>query len=777
MPQMELHGTGTRCEAGSPFFSGNSVNKRTTLSLVLGTGFCLLASAALAAAKGGSDAGNGLGGSDEVILAVQVMLLLFVGRGLGELMQRAGQPAVIGNLLAGLILGPSLFGWVWPQAHHLIFPSDPKIKSLITGISDMGVMMLLLLTGMETDLKLVRKVGFPAIAVTTTGVAVPFACGFAAAWFMPDSILPTQGTRLVAALFLGTALSISSIKIVAMVVREMNFMRRNLGQIIVASAIMEDTTGWVIVSITLGIAGAGGFALGGLAKTVIGTAVFLALSYTIGRKLVFWLIRWVNDTFVSEYAVVTAILIVMLLMALITQAIGVNTVLGAFVAGVLVGESPILSQQIQDELRGFITAFMMPIFFGMSGLSADLTILKDPHLALLTAGLVAIASIGKFAGAFGGGLASGLSMSESTALGCAMNARGSTEVIVASIGLAMGALTQNLYTMIVTMAVLTTMAMPPMLRWSLRRLPMRKDEKDRLEKEDIDARGFVSRFERLLVTADESASGAFATKLAGFIAGQRGMPVTVVQLENDRPKSKSAEGKQDVPLKAVATDSAKEGHRAAEEEQGEDKPEKVEVSARVEMKSSDALKKEGEKGYDMLFLGLGHMHEKDGGFSRAVDKAVKDFTGSLALVIAGDDPAILDSKAFNILVPVNGTDASRNGAEVAFALSSPKSSNVTALHVGERAAGGGTRRGQRRNEKAVLDDTVKLARRYGHDRIRTSVHTEAAPEEAILAEARSMGVNLIVIGASRRVGEHLFLGQTVARTLKDWKGAIVLVVS
>src|SRR6185437_120362 len=157
----------------------------------------------------------------------------------------------------------------------------------------------------------------------------------------------------------------------------------------------------------------------------------------------------------SEYAVVTAILIVMLLMALITQAIGVNTVLGEFVAGVLVGESPILSQQIQDQLRGFITAFMMPIFFGISGLSADLTILKDPNLALLTAGLVAIASIGKFAGAFTGGMVSGLTVSESTALGCGMNARGSTEVIVASIGLTMGVLTQNLYTMIVTMAVIT----------------------------------------------------------------------------------------------------------------------------------------------------------------------------------------------------------------------------------------------------------------------------------------------------------------------------------
>jgi Kef-type K+ transport system membrane component KefB/nucleotide-binding universal stress UspA family protein len=754
---------------------------------VLGTGLCLLASAALAAARqhgGDSDAGNGLGGADEVILAAQVVLLLFVGRGLGEILQRFGQPAVIGNLLAGLILGPSLFGWLWPHAHDLVFPNDPKIKNLVKGISDMGVMMLLLLTGMETDLKLVRKVGTPAILVTVAGVAVPFACGFAAAFLLPDSILPTQGSKLVAALFVGTALSISSIKIVAMVVREMNFMRRNLGQIIVASAIMEDTTGWVIVSITLGIAGANGLDWGSLAKTVIGTAVFLGLSYTVGRKLVFWLIRWVNDTFVSEYAVVTAILIVMLLMALITQAIGVNTVLGAFVAGVLVGESPILSQHIEDQLRGFITAFMMPIFFGISGLSADLTILKDPTLALMTLGIVAIASIGKFAGAFGGGMISGLTLAESTALGCGMNARGSTEVIVASIGLTMGALTQNLYTMIVTMAIITTMAMPPMLRWGLRRLPMRKEEKERLEKEDLDAKGFVSQFERLLVTADESASGKLATKLAGFIAGQRGMPVTVVQLEKRKPKSKEEEQKLEAPLKEVATEGAKEGHRAAKEDQQEDKPEKAEVSARVETKADEAVKKESEKGYDILFLGLEKMHEKDGRFSAAVDRAVKDFESPMALVIAGDDNSVLDGRPLSVLVPVNGTEASRNGAEVAFALSPPKGSTVTALHVGERPASNGARRtnrsnknAQERNQKAVLEDAVKLAKRYGHSALRTCVHTDVAPDEAILEEAKKAGVNLVVIGANRRVGDHLFLGQTVACTLKNWGGAIVLVVS
>src|SRR6201999_4347082 len=184
-------------------------------------------------------------------------------------------------------------------------------------------------------------------------------------------------------------------------------------------------------------------------------------------------------------------------LALITQGLGVNTVLGSFVAGVLVGESPILSRHIEDQLRGFITAFMMPVFFGLSGLSADLTILKDPTLALLTVGLVAIASIGKFGGAFVGAELSGLNRREALAVGCGMNARGSTEVIVATIGLTMGALSQNLYTMIVTMAVLTTMAMPPMLRAALSGLPMSRQEKIRVEREAMDEKGFVSNLERL----------------------------------------------------------------------------------------------------------------------------------------------------------------------------------------------------------------------------------------------------------------------------------------
>jgi len=747
------------------------MNKRILAGL-----FFVLIPAIAWAAEGHGPAGNGVGGSGEVILIAQVALLMLIGRGLGEIMQRFGQPAIIGQLLAGLILGPSLFGWVAPHAHDLIFPKTAEQKSLIAGIANMGVMMLLLLTGMETDLKLVRKVGAPAIAVSATGVLVPFACGFTLGEFLPDSILPNAQDRLITSLFLGTALSISSIKIVAMVVREMNFMRRNLGQIIVSSAIMEDTVGWVIISITLGIAGAGGVAVGSLAKTVIGTALFLVFSYTIGRWLVFQLIRWVNDTFVSEYAVVTAILIVMCVMAMTTQAIGVNTVLGAFVAGVLVGESPILSQLIQDELRGFITAFMMPIFFGLSGLSADLTVLRDPHLFELTAGLVAIATFGKFTGAFFGGRIGGLNRAESLAIGCAMNARGSTEVIVASIGLTMGALTQNLYSMIVTMAVLTTMAMPPMLRWALSRLPMNKEEQKRLDAEKLDSKGFVSRLERLLIAGDESTSGRFAARLAGFIAGQRGRPVTVLQFS---PKS----GADDTTLKTIVTDAAKSGHLAVEAADREDK--RADIVARVESgKPDDVIKTEAEKGFDLLLFGIDKTIVANGGFSAVVNRIAADFAGPIALVMAGaGEDEIVAAEGFNILVPVNGTDAARHGAEFAFALSPSSASKITALHVANRKAADEKTAKARassagdRNKKAVLRDTTELGARYGFRVIDTASHTDVAPDDAILEEAKRTEADLIVIGATRRVGDDLFLGETVANVLQEWDGPIVLVIA
>jgi Kef-type K+ transport system membrane component KefB/nucleotide-binding universal stress UspA family protein len=782
------------------------------------------------AAHGGDSgaAGNGTSGSGraEAILVAELVLLLATGRLLGEGMQRIGQPALMGQLLAGIVLGPSLFGWLWPAGHHFLFPGGASQQGMIDGLSQVGILMLLLLTGMETDLRLVRKSGFAAVAISLCGIAAPFLCGFLLGQLLPATLLPgSGGGRLVPSLFLGTALSISSVKIVAMVVREMNFMRRNLGQLIVATAIMEDTVGWVIIAITFGIAGAGGRPGGGLplldlALTVGGVLLFLGFCFTGGRWLVFGAIRWANDNFRSEFPVITMILVIMGIMALITHLLGVRTVLGAFMAGVLIGESPILTGHIQQQLRGLITAFFMPVFFGLSGLSADLTILKDGHLALLTAGLVAIASVGKFAGAFAGSMLARFTWREGAALGCAMNARGSTEVIVASIGLSMGALSQNLYTMIVTMAVLTTMAMPPMLRAALSRIPMSEEEKLRVARETMDEKGFVPKLERLLLAADESAVGRMAARLAGLLAGAHGMPVTIVKLdegtarlpppERTEPgtqspgaggdaaqgerkgddaddgnadssrkemsgaqsvKQSSAEQKADPLAREVKTGARKSAAKVIADS-AEPDPDKVHLTTRVPVDAADeVVRDEARKGYDLMFIGLEGSVESDGGFAPGVGRIAGGFEGPLLLLVnRGEESPRLTARS-RILLPVNGSPQSRRAAEIVFAIARGAGARVHCLFV--TPAEDGRRRTVR--EEGILKDLAELGERYEVD-VTSRISPRGSAAEAILKESRR-GFSMIVMGVSIRPGEQLFFGNTAAAVLKGWNGPILLAAS
>jgi Kef-type K+ transport system membrane component KefB/nucleotide-binding universal stress UspA family protein len=730
-------------------------------------------------------ADNPQGAPSEAIFLAELVILILVGRLLGEAMQRIGQPSVMGQLLAGILLGPSLLGWLWPDAQHWLFPAAKEQKSMIDAISQFGILLLLLLTGMETDLKLVRKVRRAAASISLTGVAVPFACGIALGVFLPESLLPDPGKRLLTSLFLGVALSISSIKIVAAIVREMNFTRRNLGQVIVASAIMEDTIGWIIIAITFGLAEAGTINVANVAMSVLGTAIFLLASFTIGRPIVSYAIQWANDNFKSEFPVITTILVIMGVMALTTHLIGVHTVLGAFMAGVLIGESPILTKHIDEQLRGLILAFFMPVFFGMAGLSADLTVLRDPQLLLLALGLIAIASIGKFAGAFLGGKIGGLTRPEALALACGMNARGSTEVIVASIGLSMGALTQNLFTMIVTMAFVTTMGMPPMLRWSLARVPLGKAERERLEREEFEAKGFVSNLERLLLVVDESPNGKFTSHIAGLIASRGGLPTTV--LHKGLPKS-SSKGKSKPPAEpdTAAEKAAEQALEAAADvvkktEPKEDEPAPVQVTIRKLSDSpiEETITSEAEKGYDLLFIGLQTTKSRSGAFNPEIAGMALAFEGPLAIVMGQgehlDEP---DRCRFNILVPVAGTEVSRRAAEVAVALARACECPMTALYVANTGANAKRRGGPRtrRQEQAILKEIVQMADRYDVE-VKTSVRSDVAPDQAILAQAKKGGHDLIVMGVQRRPGDKLFFGDTAAAVFEKSPGSVLFLSS
>lgn len=720
-----------------------------------------------ASAEGGKSAGP-----SEFLLVTQIVLLIAVGRGLGEIMQRIGQPSVMGELLAGIILGPSLFGWIWPEAQAAIFPKTPEQKAMIDGIAQFGILLLLLLTGMETDLKLVRKVGRAAIAISIAGILVPFACGFALGEFLPDALLPDPQARLVASLFMGTALSISSVKIVAVVVREMNFMRRNVGQIIVATAVIDDTIGWIIIAVIFSLASHGSLDVGSVAKAVLGTLVFLAVSFTIGRRLVFQLIRWANDNLVSAAAVITVILLLMSVMAMITHLIGVHTVLGAFVAGILVGESPILTRQIDERLRGLISSFFMPVFFGLAGLSADLSVLRDPNLLMLTGLLVVIASVGKFGGAFVGGTVGGLNARESLALASGMNARGSTEVIIATIGLSIGVLSQNLFTMIVTMAILTTMAMPPMLRAALAKLPMNEEERERLEREEFEKRGFIANLERPLLAVDDSVNATFAAHVAGLIAGMRGLPITVLHIgerakEKDKGEDESHEA---VVKKAAETVSAS----------GDGNAGSVDVVTRARRAElAETIADEARKGFDLLVVGIDKVAAAKDRFNRKIEDIAAEFEGPLAIVAAkGKHLKQPIPDALNILVPVSGSGVSKRGAEVAVALAQAGSGSLRVIYVAttrDKGAQRGTSRGLSQ-ETGILKDTSDLAARYDVD-ITTTLRVNRAPEAAILREIDTTDVDLVVMGVDRIEANHLSFGGVAAAVLRQSKASVLLVSS
>jgi Kef-type K+ transport system membrane component KefB/nucleotide-binding universal stress UspA family protein len=717
--------------------------------------------------------------SSEALFLAQIALLLLVGRLMGEAMQRVGQPAVMGQLIAGMLLGPSVFGAIWPEAQQAVFAASPQQKSMIDAVSQLGILMLLLLTGMETDLRLVKQARRAAISTSVAGIVVPFTCGVALGEMLPEAMLPEPNQRIITSLFLGTALSIASVKIVAMVVREMGFMRRNVGIALIASAIIDDTIGWVIVAITLGLAAHGRVDALALSQSILGTAIFLAASFTIGRRFVFGIIRWTNDSFVSEVPVVTTILVIMVTMALTTHLIGVHTVLGAFVAGILVGESPILTRHIEEQLRGLVVALFMPIFFSVAGLHADLTTLRDPTLFFLTISLILIATLGKFGGAFFGGALGGLSARECLALGCGMNARGATEVIVASIGLSMGALSQDLYTMIVAMAVLTTMVMPPTLRWALSRVPLRCEESVRLDREAFEASGFVTNIERLLIAVDDSANGKLASHLAGMLARSRGIPMTVLQLG----RRESVEAIQTTAAQHVKAAVSGVSH-TCEMETREARARRLDVALQVEsLAPEEAVTKEARKGYDLLVIGIDRTTAVDGGFHEQIARMAAGFEGPLAVAVArGSHLRELPKQRLNILVPVRGNKVSRRGAEVALALARAGTSPLTALYVmGTVGLGAAQRRlkrptTSRRHEETILKDIVELADRYDTP-IRTALRLEIAPEDAILRQARLGQYDLVVMGVGRPAGETLYFGKIAAAVLENSRHSILFVSS
>lgn len=721
------------------------------------------------------------------VFIIEIILMLLFGRLLGELMHRIGQPAVMGQLIAGILIGPSVFGQFFPHAYQVVFPNLPEQKKMIDAISQLGILMLLLLTGMETDLALVKKMRHTAFFTSMSGIIFPFVCGYAVGHFLPESMLPRPEMRVVTALFIATALSISSVKIVAMVIMEVDFMRRNIGQIILASAILDDTIGWIIIAVIGGIATSGTVNFMSVGSTLLFTLAFLALSFTIGRRFVAGVIRWTNDHMLIEKPVITAILILMLLMALLTDWIGVHTVLGAFVVGILVGQSPILTKHIEEQVRGLIVALFAPIFFAVAGREIDLTILRSFYLVKLAIGFILIASFGKVVGCYIGGRLGQLGHRASVALAIGMNARGSTEVIVATIGLSMGVLTRDLFTLIVVMAIATTLVTPPLLRWALTRIPPTGEEKQRLEREEAEAQDFVPKVERILVTVDQSENGRLASVLAGLFAGTRKIMTTLLELGQERRTQFSIREQTGDIVKTSIEVAARSTQDDVAKSTGAPPVATVETPTLINQispeKNSAAILNESRKGYDMIFLGVNQVLEGQADGARAseisIEEIAKEYKGVISIVIArGHKPSEALAKSMNILVPTTGADYSRRAAEVAIAIAKASKARITAMHVAPPLNTSDLLHPRQltRAGRALVKDIQSLGEREGV-KVTPIVKSRKAPEAAILRQVTRGRHDLVVLGVKLRPGQKAFFGHRSSILLEETPCSMLIINS
>lgn len=418
-----------------------------------------------------------------LVFWVGLLVILVTARVMGRLMQRIGQPAVVGELAAGLILGPSLLGRVAPDVTDWLFPADDVQTAMLFTVGWIGVLLLLVATGFETDLGLIRRLGRAATLVSAGSLIVPAAAGFAVGWLIPTSFVGGDTERYIFALFIAAALSISSLPVIAKILSEMGLMRRNFGQLTLAAGMANDVIGWIGLGFIAGLAQAGGVKLDKLAFTVIGLTVFFVLAFTVGQRLVDASLRRVRANGDSALSGLTVVLVTALSFGVITQWLHVEAVLGAFVAGVVLARSRFADHELIRPLETMTAAIFAPVFFATAGLRVDLGLLADRETLVWAAIVLLAASASKFFGSLLGARLSLLPAREGAALGIGLNARGALEIVIATVGLSLGVLNDRSYTVIVLMAMATSMLAPPLLRRVLRNWEGTPEERQRLDLE------------------------------------------------------------------------------------------------------------------------------------------------------------------------------------------------------------------------------------------------------------------------------------------------------
>lgn len=401
---------------------------------------------------------------DPVRLAVVLVAILVVARILGTITARLGATRVVGELATGFVLGPSLVGRALPGAGDVV--AAAAASPLLADLSTLGLVFLLTLAGLETDVALVRAHLRDVVVVGTGGLVGPFVLGVALALVLPAALLTPTVSRTAFALFFATSLSISAIPVIVRILVDLDAAAGSFGQRLVATAMYTDVVGWLLLGVVIGLVRVGRVdpvATGRVALVLLAVAL---VPVVVGPRLVRAVLARLPATRrrESHLAVLAAVAVGV---SAGGYALGVEPAIGAFVAGLVLARAEVAPAARATFERLTLRVFA-PIFFGVAGLAADLGLLVDPTVAAVAAVTLVVATVGKVGGA---GLAArwlGYDRAEAVGLGVGLNARGAIEVVIATVGLELGVLSPALYTVVLVVAVVTTAATPPLLRRALR---------------------------------------------------------------------------------------------------------------------------------------------------------------------------------------------------------------------------------------------------------------------------------------------------------------------
>lgn len=400
----------------------------------------------------------------QILLALSVVII--AAQAMGALFKFLGQPLVIGEVVGGILLGPSFLGKFFPALQEAVLPESSM--PFLGMIAQLGVVFYMFVVGLELDLKLLKKSGHATLAISHASIVVPFVLGTLLALSIYQELTLPEVSFTNFALFLGVSLSVTAFPVLARILTDKKINKTKMGTLALTCAAIDDVTAWCLLAVVVSVAQS---AFGGAIKTILLTFLYIAAMFFIGGPLMRRLIPWLEKFDRITEGGIAAFFIALLLSALATELIGIHAIFGAFLLGAITPHDSRVAKELTDRMEDLVRIVFLPAFFAFTGMRTEVNSLGSLNDWQLCGLIILVATVGKFGGTFVAAKLNGLSWRDSSALGILMNTRGLVELIVLNLGLDLKIISPRLFTMLVMMALITTFATSPIFSFITRKDP------------------------------------------------------------------------------------------------------------------------------------------------------------------------------------------------------------------------------------------------------------------------------------------------------------------